>query len=448
MGASLQAKPSVSLLDDDDDDDDDDVALAMADDEAKAMGPPPVSAPASAPADDIFEAAGRANSEGTLSSARPVKEEGGKKGSGKKEEQEPFVSVHVLYYTSPSKIKPELSLSEPLFVVPHDMSVGGSSFVFAALLDTMLRKDLVAIVKYCGPDRVRKYPPRLGALLPQKATTDASGQPIDAAGFNLLKLPFKGDLRANPTPVLPSLLSGLNATPAAGGGGDGEESGPGISAVAAAEQMIQSLMIDTSGNMGREGEGESQESSQFTEESQDSEGGGGGIGTGTGTGTGTGGPPQSQSSKAGAGRYDYLNIVGPALQHFYSVLEGIALKYRAADRHSWNPSDDRMVPDLRQFSRPQQRKSVEAFKAAVQLPDNAVTLVEEKKRKSVYESGSGGDKKPKVEMAPETLASLKACDLADFTVPALKNHLKGLGLPVGGKKDELIERIKNKIATM
>jgi hypothetical protein len=370
----------------------------------------------------VFEAAGPRVSSSTVKggSAGGLGDDKDKEDKDKDKDKTPFVSIHVLYYTQLSKIRPELSLSEPTFVVPHDQSMQGSSVAFAALLDTMLEKGVIAMVKYCGPDRKRKYPPRLAAMLPQRATG------ADAAGFNLVKLPYKGDLRANPAPVGPNILAGLDDATT-----DAEGAGPGISAVSAAEQMIQALMIVRGGG----GDGESQESSQFTEDSQDSE-------------EGPVGMPSQTQGKAGVGRYDYLDVEGPALQHFYSILESIALKYQSTNAQTWRPSDDRMVPNLRQFGKPVQKGSIATFKAATQLPDNALSLAEDKKRKSVYEPDKA-EKKPKVaEMTPEVLAALKASDLTDFVVPDLKNHCKALGLPVGGKKAELIERITLKIESM
>ena len=38
-------------------------------------------------------------------------------------------------------------------------------------------------------------------------------------------------------------------------------------------------------------------------------------------------------------------------------------------------------------------------------------------------------------------------DLDKLTIPALKEHLKQLGLPVGGRKSDLIERLEGAVAT-
>ena len=72
-------------------------------------------------------------------------------------------------------------------------------------------------------------------------------------GFNLVKLPFKGDIRANPVPVRPSLLEGLNASTMSGG----------MSPVTAAEQLIQSFLLD------KDCQHDSQESANSSEESQE-----------------------------------------------------------------------------------------------------------------------------------------------------------------------------------
>ena len=104
---------------------------------------------------------------------------------------------------------------------------------------------------------------------------------------------------------------------------------------------------------------------------------------------------------------------------------------------------------MRIFKAPQQKQSIETFKSALQLPDNAVDLVEDKKRKSIYEPGDSTERKVRrVEMDAATLDLLKASDLSRLTVPVLKNHCMALGLPVGGIKSDLIDRIEVKIFKM
>ena len=88
------------------------------------------------------------------------------------------------------------------------------------------------------------------------------------------------------------------------------------------------------------------------------------------------------------------------------------------------------------------------------MPDNALELADDKKRKSVYTAaGDRNDTKRVKKEAPSaldaaTLSDLKECDLSAMTVPRLKEISAQLGMLKGGKKADLIERIQYKLATM
>jgi hypothetical protein len=77
------------------------------------------------------------------------------------------------------------------------------------------------------------------------------------------------------------------------------------------------------------------------------------------------------------------------------------------------------------------------------LPDD---IIPEKKRKADSGGGGGGAKKAKKAAEPDTTgidwaAAAAAGELSKQTVPNLKAFLKSKGLPVGGKKADIVDRV-------
>jgi len=238
-----------------------------------------------------------------------------------------------------------------------------------------------------------------------------------------------------------------------------------VNPVRAAEGLIDAFMLSSRHPESCAAGGDSQDSSQYTE-TQTTEGGSQDRDQGEGqslskalqqnSSEGEGETPTTTTTTTTTGlgsSYNYLDIEGPARQQFFSVLESVALSYKMHDQRVWTEGDDRMCPDLKAQDRPSQRRHVEAFKNAVELPDNALSLVGDSKRPSVYAGDTAGSasKRQKVVTEPmdaATVADLKASDLNDFTLPALKDYCRKLGLPVGGKKADVVERVQDKLNEM
>lgn len=99
----------------------------------------------------------------------------------------------VLYgFRKRSSFKREYIMQAPLFVYPDEASYEGSTAVFVQLLRSLLKKDLIAIVR----ERLRRGSsgPRFAALLPQEETEDASGVRLTPGGFQMHLLPYKNDV--------------------------------------------------------------------------------------------------------------------------------------------------------------------------------------------------------------------------------------------------------------
>ncbi|KAF9522833.1 ku70-like protein [Crepidotus variabilis] len=88
----------------------------------------------------------------------------------------------------------EDNVKHSLFVFPDEMTYSGSKRTFSALLRTMIRKKVIAIVRALTR---RNATPVFCALLPQEENIDESGW-TDPTGFHLIPLPFADEVRTAP----------------------------------------------------------------------------------------------------------------------------------------------------------------------------------------------------------------------------------------------------------
>lgn len=107
--------------------------------------------------------------------------------------------VRLLFCMPRSALPMELNLSTPYFLYPGDKTVKGSSILFEAFLRDLLKKDLIAMVRF---SRTASSKPQFAAILPQreKLDPDDNETQIEPPGMQLLPLPCAEDIRFNPQP--------------------------------------------------------------------------------------------------------------------------------------------------------------------------------------------------------------------------------------------------------
>ena len=134
-------------------------------------------------------------------------------------------------------------------------------------------------------------------------------------------------------------------------------------------------------------------------------------------------------------------VANPAMATHYNYLEVMALNVPGDEVP---PMVDGTHPDYAWLA--ERQPAVDAFREAFQLPDaeGAEEAAGGKKQKTSGGGGGGGVKKEKA-ATPTTLAEWinahVAGRLASLTNPILKEFCKQQGLPVGGKKDDLLARV-------
>jgi len=92
-----------------------------------------------------------------------------------------------------SSLRPELSLKSPYFVRPDEFNYPGSGKFFTALHRRMTRRAKIAYVSFIPTGASM---PRVYAMVPQLETVDdETGNVVNAAGFNLIAMPYKQEIR-------------------------------------------------------------------------------------------------------------------------------------------------------------------------------------------------------------------------------------------------------------
>lgn len=100
-------------------------------------------------------------------------------------------------------LKGHHNLTHAYFVYPNEKLVVGSSTCCSALIDCMVAKDKIAIVRYIARTNAH---PVVAALIPQREVLDAEGNQLKSAGFNMIILPFKDDIRPLNFPSVTGLV--------------------------------------------------------------------------------------------------------------------------------------------------------------------------------------------------------------------------------------------------
>jgi len=303
-----------------------------------------------------------------------------------------FCDIEVLYFAPTAQLRPELNIKEPLFIYPNEGGVQGSTVLFAALVQVLSQKNLIAMVRFNGHKAGAKEP-RLAAMLPQPEELDEEGDQIAPPGFQLIVLPFRNEIRAGPQDVPASALAALDAR---------------SDLMEAAEEVVTALSVQRRQEQGQ-GNGEERELPVF----------------------------------------DYQSVPCPALQQFHAVLQAVALR---ENEYSWTQADDRMIPDYSFHAQGKSAASVRKFREALGMPDDAGTIALGKRPTGGTGPNSLAAKKTRSEaVETETIKKILqhiANDVKEIKVDGLKDFCRLLELPLSGKRDDLIQRIITGAETM
>ncbi|KAN0064611.1 ATP-dependent DNA helicase II subunit 1 [Thecaphora frezii] len=108
-----------------------------------------------------------------------------------------YPSLKLLGFKDRSELKFQDNVKHAYFIYPSDAEWRGSKKVFAALLDSMLRKDKIGLGLFMPRQNTM---PSFVAILPQPEEV-ADGQQIQPPGMHLIILPYADDVRDVPEAV-------------------------------------------------------------------------------------------------------------------------------------------------------------------------------------------------------------------------------------------------------
>lgn len=328
--------------------------------------------------------------------------------------------ITLLGFVPKAWLQPHYFFRSPYFLYPDETKVKGSTVAASALLSSMLARRVIGLARFV---RTAGSSPQLMALVPQAEEVNLDGGVQEAPpGFHAVPLPFADDLRDAPRPEA-SLdpAAAASAAAAAASSGDGGEEGDedggasdeacsadGDSAGAAAAAKRPATVV-TSALVAA---AEALASSSVLLDKGKVRGG----------------------------------MSNPALQRQYAMLQALALDEDGDDEDA--AQDEGPLDDL--------RPDAELWDASRRgLVDALVQLLPEDqanggKRKAADGCGGGGKKKAKALVEDETgldwAAIHAAGELVRQTMPNLKAFLKSKGLPVGGKKADLVDRAERALA--
>jgi len=102
--------------------------------------------------------------------------------------------LRIMRFVPMSALTPELNLTGPVFIFPNENKVKGSAALFRALLEDLIAKQLIGIAVFA---RNKSAHPRIVAMVPQQEIeAENEAGLLQSGGFNLIALPFDGELRS------------------------------------------------------------------------------------------------------------------------------------------------------------------------------------------------------------------------------------------------------------
>jgi ATP-dependent DNA helicase 2 subunit 1 len=109
--------------------------------------------------------------------------------------------LKLLGFKSAFKLESHHRIFHSYFVYPNEREVKGSAALCSTLINIMLERNLMALVRYIPR---KSHEPFLAALLPQAESEDISGQ-AKPPGLNMIRLPFADEIRELHFPANPNV---------------------------------------------------------------------------------------------------------------------------------------------------------------------------------------------------------------------------------------------------
>ncbi|KAI8075996.1 SPOC like C-terminal domain-containing protein [Thamnidium elegans] len=107
-------------------------------------------------------------------------------------------SLLILGFKHKKALKAHHQLTHPYFIFPDDTQYEGSSKLFMALVQTMIRQDRIAI---CSFVRRENTSPRIVAAIPQDEKLDENSNQLEPPGLQLIILPYADEIRPLPPAI-------------------------------------------------------------------------------------------------------------------------------------------------------------------------------------------------------------------------------------------------------
>lgn len=107
-------------------------------------------------------------------------------------------SIVLLGFKQRSTLKNHHQITHPYFIYPDESQYEGSNKLVFTLLDTLIKRDRIAI---CSFVRRANGMPKVVALLPQSEKVDGDGNQVDPPGFQMVILPYADEIRPIPPTV-------------------------------------------------------------------------------------------------------------------------------------------------------------------------------------------------------------------------------------------------------
>ncbi|OJD21567.1 ATP-dependent DNA helicase II subunit 1 [Blastomyces percursus] len=104
-------------------------------------------------------------------------------------------TIRIIGFKPLSSLPIWASMKHPTFIYPSEEGYVGSTRVFSALYQTLLKKEKLALVWFVPR---KNAAPVMAAMIPGTAKLDEDGEEIIPQGMWILPLPFADDIRQNP----------------------------------------------------------------------------------------------------------------------------------------------------------------------------------------------------------------------------------------------------------
>mmetsp|Transcript_45290 Transcript_45290/g.80399 ORF Transcript_45290/g.80399 Transcript_45290/m.80399 type:complete len:662 (-) Transcript_45290:98-2083(-) len=106
--------------------------------------------------------------------------------------------LKLLGFKPASKLQSHHRIFHSYFLYPNERAVTGSAALCGALIERMIEKKLMALIRYIPR---KNSVPLLAALLPQAESEDSGADQLRPPGFNMVLLPYADDIRSLVFPV-------------------------------------------------------------------------------------------------------------------------------------------------------------------------------------------------------------------------------------------------------